>query len=162
MVARRIETASSSRFVPPIATHVPVTQTSIPEPASSTHLTPPSTRATVALQDSLHYLYFMARHHLCHLLNIPPLAWYDTVPPPVVEQAIARQAVMSVIKGVAQTRMTREEGWEDWEGAFAETSAVEGSDRTSSETEVRALWSSLVGRSWNDGQEGEQVSVELE
>jgi len=162
MVARRIESASSSRFVPPMATHVPVTQTSTPEPASSTYLTPPGTRATVALQDSLHYLYFMARHHLCHLLNIPPLAWYDTVPPPVVEQVVARQAVISVIKGVAQTRMTREEGWEDWEGAFAETSAVEGSDRTPSETEVRALWSSLVGRSWNDGQEGEQVSVELE
>jgi len=162
MVARRTETASapSSRTVPPI------TRIHLPEPASvpeavPTVLAPPRDRATTALQDSLHYLYFMARHHLCHLLDAPPLAWYDTFPPPVIEQTVAREAVMSVVKGVAQARLDREEGWEGWEGAFAETTTVEG-ERDAMEIEMRGLWSSAVGRSWEDGPAGEHVSVELE
>jgi len=162
MVARRIESdpGSSSRTVPPI------TRIHLPEPASITDtppavLMPPKDRATTALQDSLHYLYFMARHHLCHLLDTPPLAWYDTFPPPVIEQTVAREAVMSVVKGVAQARLDREEGWEGWEGAFADTVTVEG-EREAMETELRGLWSSAVGRSWDDGPAGEHVSVELE
>jgi hypothetical protein len=104
----------------------------------------------------------MTRHHLCHLLDAPPLAWYATIPPPVVEQAVAREAVMSVVKGVAQTRLDREEGWEDWDGAFAETASVEELERQALEAELRGLWSSSLGRSWQDGPVGEQVSVELE
>jgi hypothetical protein len=69
---------------------------------------------------------------------------------------------MSVVKGVAQTRLAREEGWEDWQGVFDEVSTVAASERQARESEVRALWSSLVGRSWNEGQEGDHVSVELE
>lgn len=104
----------------------------------------------------------MARHHLCHLLDAPPLVWYATIPPPVVEQAVAREAVMSVVKGVAQVRSDREEGWESWDGAFAETAVVEGLERPALETELRGLWSSSLGRPWEDGPVGEQVSVELE
>ena len=162
MVARRTESApaSSSTAVPPI------TRIHMPEPASVIDtspavLMPPRDRATTALQDSLHYLYFMARHHLCHLLDATPLAWYDTFPPPVIEQAVAREAVMSVVKGVAQARLDREEGWEGWEGAFAETTTVQ-SERQVMETELRGLWSSAAGRSWEDGPTGEHVSVELE
>jgi hypothetical protein len=162
MVARRVDSASasSSRKVPPI------TRIHLPEQASTPEAVPavlplPRDRATTALQDSLHYLYFMARHHLCHLLDAPPLGWYDTFPPPVIEQTVAREAVMSVVKGVAQARLEREEGWEGWEGAFAETMAVEG-EREAIETELRGLWSSAVGRPWEDGPAGEHVSVELE
>jgi hypothetical protein len=80
----------------------------------------------------------------------------------LVEQAVAREAVMSVVKGVAQVRLDREEGWEDWDGAFAETVYVEGLERQGLETELRGLWSASLGRSWQDGPVGEQVSVELE
>jgi len=68
---------------------------------------------------------------------------------------------MSVVKGVAQARLDREEGWEGWEGAFAETTTVQ-SERQVMETELRGLWSSAAGRSWEDGPTGEHVSVELE
>jgi hypothetical protein len=162
MVARRIETGSSSETVPPITRiHLPE-PSAIPDASSSRLMLPPRDRATTALQDSLHYLYFMARHHLCHLLDAPSLAWEDTIPPPVVRQAVAREAVMSVVKGVAQARLAREEGWEDWEGSFDETATVEALDREGMETEMRGLWSSAVGRSWADGSAGEAVSVELE
>jgi hypothetical protein len=69
---------------------------------------------------------------------------------------------MSVLNGVAQTRSSREEGWENWRGAFEEVATLEKIERSATESEVRALWSSLVGRSWKDGIEGEQVAVELE
>lgn len=163
MVARRIESASAStsRTVPPITRiHLPE-QASTPESAAPA-LTPPRDRATTALQDSLHYLFFMARHHLCHLLDALPLAWYDAIPPPVVEQKVAREAVMSVVKGVAQVRYDREEGWEGWEQAFADVATAQSLEKDVMETELRGLWSSAVGRSWEDGSAGEHVSVELE
>ena len=161
MVARRNEVASSSRNIPPI-TRIHAHEQTPRADAPPSHLMPPRDQTTTALQDSLHYLFFMARHHLCHLLDAPPLAWDDTIPPPVVPQAVAREAVKSVVKGVALARATREEGWEAWDRAFDPTETVEDLKRGELEGEMLALWASAVGRPWEDGSAGEQVCVELE
>jgi hypothetical protein len=162
IVARRIESSTPLRSTPSISQSDHVIHEIRPTASSSHSFNPPSDRATVALHDSLHYLFFLARHHLCCLLGSVPLAWQDTYPPPIIEQATARQAVMSVLNGVAQTRSSREEGWENWRGAFEEMATLEKTEWSATESEIRALWSSLVGRPWKDGYEGERVSVELE
>lgn len=120
----------------------------------------PRDRTSIALRDSLHYLYFLARHHLCALLGSTPLAWHGTVPPPVVDQAAAEQAVKSVLKGVA--RASREEGWESWERAFEDVNTAGKNGRSEVENQVRALWASSLGRGWADGLAGNAVAVELE
>lgn len=162
LVARRSESATLFERRRPT---IPSRSTTPPAPESSTPNVPlpaATTRATTALHDSLHYLFFIARHHLCQFLDAPLLAWHDTVPPPVVEQAVAQEAVSSVIRGVAQPRLSREEGWEDWEGLFETVDSLTAKAREHNESEARALWSSRVGRSWKDGDAGETVDVELE
>lgn len=123
---------------------------------------PPRDRANIALRDSLHYLYFVARHHLCLLLDSKPIAWSDTVPPPVIDQSAARLAVMSVIRGVAQIRMNREEGWEEWERAFDSSEAVLTEDRSQTEGQMKAAWAGIVGTAWSEGAAGNGVTVDLE
>jgi len=123
----------------------------------------------MALRDSIHYLLFTARHHLCHLISAPVLRWEEMVPPPTIEQAKAREAVMTVVRVFAEQQRDREEGWERWESAF------EGDDlagltqqwvnlggREVIEQEVRELWASRIGRIWKDGEEGETVTIEFE
>jgi hypothetical protein len=162
LVARRTESATGSdrrrQASVPRPSNIPAAEASTtPRPLAT-----PSNRATTALHDSLHYLFFVARHHLCHLLDAPVLAWHDTVPPPVVEQAVAQEAVISVIRGIAQPRLTREEGWEGWEGLFDDAGFWAGKAREGIESEVKALWSSRIGRNWREGDVGETVDVELE
>lgn len=138
--------------------------TDAPTTVDSTEATlrPPRDRTSIALQDSLHYLYFIARHHLCLLLDAQPLVWGETVPPPLIDQEVAEQAVKSVIKGVAQTRMGREEGWEEWEQAFTMAESIIARGRSALEDEIRARWSDSVGRPWSDDKRGNEVPVELE
>ena len=131
-------------------------------PSGSQSLPAARGRASVALQDSLHYLYFIARHHLCLLLDSRPLGWDETIPPPVVDQSSARLAVMSVIRGVAQTRMSREEGWEEWERAFDSVDAVLVEEREALEKSMKGMWASATGRAWSAEVAGNQVTVDLE
>lgn len=167
LVARRSDMMSRTNsrrphpILPPIIPQEQQPITTIP--STPQPLPPARGRASVALQDSLHYLYFIARHHLCLLLDSPPLGWHDTVPPPVVDQSTARLAVMTVVRGVAQTRMSREEGWEEWERAFDSAEAILVEDRVGSERIMKGIWASASGRAWSDEPaRNQEVTVDLE
>lgn len=69
---------------------------------------------------------------------------------------------MTVVRGVAQTRMTREEGWEEWERAFDGVEAILVEDRAALEGSAKGIWASTTGRAWSDEAAGNRVSVELE
>jgi hypothetical protein len=168
LVARPI---SPSVATIPATSGPSITAQAVPQPAPSASI--PSrlvmNRNTVALQDTIHYLLFASRHHLAHLLGSDPLAWDDTYPAPVVEQSVARDGVMSVVRAFASERSTREEGWEAWEKAFEgdyefslEVAWEDGGGRSGMEREIKSLWASRVGRNWQDGEDGERVVVELE
>lgn len=117
----------------------------------------------LALLDATHYLLFTARHHLFCLLALPPLAWDHTVPPPVVPRAIARQAVMAVVKLFAE-----QHGWTDWERAFeleeddAQKQIWTDRGRDGLQAEIKNIWLPRVGRQWTDTPRGETVAVEIE
>lgn len=129
--------------------------TAVARPAQST------SHEGQALLDSIHYLLFTARHHLFHLLGRRPLGWYETVPPPLVEQATAREAIMSVIRTVIDARTEEERSdWLHWEGAFDDVNQHGEVDVESVEQEVRSLWRGRVGREWSD--KGQSVEVEIE
>lgn len=134
-------------------------------PSTITHagsLPTPHSRNSIALQDSLHYLYFIARHHLCCLLGAKPLDWYDAVPPPVVSQSTAQDAVKSVIRGVAEPRAASEEGWEGWEGVFENIVVDVSASRSEVEHEIKGLLTGRLGRPWMDNESGNRITVELE
>lgn len=163
LVARRSESATPIQpRAQSTASRGAAAQVSDVSSAFTHPLSAPLDRATIAFHDSLHYLFFLARHHLCHLLDAPPLAWHDTVPQPIVEQATAQQAVISIIRGIAQPRSTREEGWEGWEGLFDDIQSLTPTTREERESQIKSLWSSRIGRPWREGDEGEDVAVELE
>lgn len=91
------------------------------------------------------------------------------VPPPIIEQGNAREAVMSVVRAYAEQRLDLNGSWRSWEGAFEgddlagleeEWKRVGG--RESVERELKEIWVSRVGRKWRDGDEGESVVVEME
>lgn len=119
-----------------------------------------------ALLDSIHYLLFTARHHLFHLLGREPLKWADTVPPPLVDQAIAREAVMSVLRTVVDARPAEERRvWRGWEEAFGDDHDAGvgcSGDRDGLEEEVRSIWRDRVGRVWDKSDKGQIVDVEIE
>lgn len=124
---------------------------------------------SLALSDSIHYLLFTSRHHLFSLLGLEPLKWENTVPPPVVSQSEAREAVLSVVKAYAAHRDTTEEGWDNWELAFAEDSDDglkrvwdETGQRHGIEREINDLWSCLLNRNWSNRDVGEKAEVEIE
>ena len=125
---------------------------------------PPPSRNSQAMDDSVHFTLFMIRHHLCHLLDAPPLEWDAMVPPPVVDRKTAREAVISVIRPFAAQQEDRDEAWDEWAKAFEEDDAVDWREkrRTDIEKEVMSLWSSRVGRAWRETPSGEQAQVELE
>lgn len=117
----------------------------------------------LALLDATHYLLFTARHHLSCLLAFPPLAWDQTIPPPVVSREIARQAVMGAVKLFAE-----QYGWADWERAFVleqedqQKQAWADRGRNGIQAEIKDIWQSRVGREWSEGPQGEMVAVEIE
>lgn len=124
---------------------------------------------SLALSDSIHYLLFTSRHHLFSLLSLEPLKWGNTVPSPVVSQSEAREAVLSVVKAYAAHRDTTEEGWENWELAFAEGGDDdlkriwnETGQRHGIEKEINDLWSGLLNRNWSNRDVGEKAEVEIE
>ena len=132
--------------------------------ASVPQVIPPTSRNSQAMDDSVHFTLFMIRHHLCHLLDAPPLEWDAMVPPPVVDRKTAREAIISVIRPFAAQQEDRDEAWEGWAKAFEEDDAVcwQEKRRTDVEKEVMSLWSSRVGRAWRETPSGEQAQVELE
>ncbi|KAK4687755.1 hypothetical protein P7C73_g2367, partial [Tremellales sp. Uapishka_1] len=161
LVARPILSAQSSSSTTTVTAAVPDAPAA--DQATGSDVTPSS----LALNDSIHYLLFVSRHHLCKLLSTPPLAWIDTVPPPLFPQRYARNAVMSVVRVYADDRGSREEGWEGWEDAFEDDEDVEGggirdSGRKETETLIMKLWASRVGRNWKEGADGESVMIELD
>lgn len=120
-------------------------------------------RNTQAIADTLHFTLFLVRHHLCVLLGTTPLAWDDVVPKPTVDQAIAKAAVMSVLRSYVTLQGGRDESWENWELAFEdERDITSDTERHKVIDEVKAIWSERVGRHWRDGPAGEQVEIELE
>ncbi|ORY28318.1 hypothetical protein BCR39DRAFT_535499 [Naematelia encephala] len=164
LVARRIATQSR----PSMSAAQSYRSTAAP-PSAQVETTPsfvlssntPTTATISALADTVHYLLFTARHHLCHLLSIPPLAWDATTPKPVVGQSKAQQAVMSVVRTFSEARQGSLEGWE----AAFENDAEDiwnKLGRAGIEAEVRELWMNNVGRIWNEGEDGEVVTVELD
>ncbi|OCF36425.1 hypothetical protein I316_01674 [Kwoniella heveanensis BCC8398] len=122
---------------------------------------------SLALTDTIHYLLFTSRHHLFRLLNLDPLRWDDMVPPPVISQEKAREAVMSVVKTFAAQTDHAEVGREQWEHAFegddeASVKVVwEKRGRDGVEREIRATWRSVTGRPMADHGE-ETVHVEVD
>ncbi|WVQ98951.1 hypothetical protein IAU59_006083 [Kwoniella sp. CBS 9459] len=124
---------------------------------------------SLALSDSIHYLLFTSRHHLFCLLGLEPLQWQDTVPPPVIPQDKAREAVISVVRTFAahSAAVDGDEGWKKWEEAF------EGDDedslkgvweklgRDGLEDQIRSAWQSTTGKTWTELGE-EKVDVEVD
>lgn len=166
LVARPIRPSARSSRPSPSRTPIPPSPIATqPTPQSTNHQQ--FSRTHQALLDTTHYLLFITRHHLCHLLGYPPLKWEDTVPPPLYTQEKAELAVKSVIKGLAFELSSREEGWEVWEKVFVEyehvLSGFEGQETiASAEEDIKSLWSARVGRRWSESDEGETVVVEFE
>lgn len=164
LVAR--STGSPSR--PPLSRAMtgPVPAPEPPVIAAQTPQTSPSiNRNTQALSDTVHFVLFLIRHHLCHLLSIEVLAWDDVYPKPVVDQSTAKTAVMSVIRGFASLDEDRNEAWSGWEKGFEEENTFadwNDANRAEMESEAKSLWSERLGRQWSESPLGEQVQVELE
>lgn len=148
--------------------------TAIPIPAaqeveSSTSRRTPLAPEAQALLDTIHYLLFTARYHLFRLIGRGPLRWNDTVPPPVVNQAVAREAVMSVIRTVVDAQAEDDRVvWAEWERAFdgddeeAVKRVLGEVSREGMEREIQAIWRNRVGREWEDSDKGQIVDVEIE
>lgn len=144
---------------------------SVPSPAVASTAGPvpsvsasPISRNAQALDDTVHFTLFMIRHHLCHLLGAAPLEWNDMIPPPVVDQETAREAIISVIAPFAAQREDRDEGWEGWRKAYEKEDTFDWHDQKRNEiqNEIKGLWSGRIGRAWQEGPVGEQAQVELE
>jgi hypothetical protein len=154
----------------PVPSDVPAPEPSIAATVeAATHLS--SARPeTQALVDSIHYLLFTARHHLFHLLGREPLAWSDTVPPPVVDQAIAREAIMSVVRTIVTARPAEERSlWAEWEMAFDgdDQAALartwrQADSRDAIERDIQVVWKERVGKAWADNEDEQVVEVEIE
>jgi hypothetical protein len=123
---------------------------------------PGRARRSQALVDTIHYLLFMARYHLCRLTDVVPLEWHDTVPPPTIEHSVAKEAIMSVVATYAEQFQNRQEGWEDWQKVFAEEGDLSTTEISDLEADVRSLWVQATGRTWKDGPAGETAPVEME
>ncbi|OXC69167.1 hypothetical protein AYX13_02110 [Cryptococcus neoformans] len=166
LVARRVQTTSVIQMSDPIDSSALGPQPSAPAaPAVSNS----NSVNSLALSDSIHYLLFTSRHHLFSLLSLEPLKWGNTVPSPVVSQSEAREAVLSVVKAYAAHRDTTEEGWENWELAFAEGGDDdlkriwnETGQRHGIEKEINDLWSGLLNRNWSNRDVGEKAEVEID
>ncbi|KAL7424240.1 hypothetical protein Q5752_001826 [Cryptotrichosporon argae] len=117
----------------------------------------PQSLETTALRDSVHYLLFLARHHLCLFLDAAPLKWEHAVPPPTVSMELAQDAVVSVIRGLAAKDAGRSESWDGWERAF---DGVREIVREEVESEVRQVWATATAKTWGD--DGGQVAVEVD
>lgn len=118
------------------------------------------TRQTVAISETVHYLLFMARHHLCCLIDLAPMKWDEMVPAAIISQSAARIGVMSVMRTLAADNQERQEGWEQWERAFDDEAALLSESDT--DDTIKGLWSAQAGKAYTDAPEGEMVSVELE
>ncbi|KAK8869583.1 hypothetical protein IAR55_000150 [Kwoniella newhampshirensis] len=172
LVARRVGyTTPLPRFTDPMETIV------TPQQAAPTESMPTATSSsssslsinTLALNDTIHYLLFTARHHLLLLLGDEPLKWDDMVPHPVTPMHQAREAVMSVVRMFAEERSNREEGWEDWERAFEGDEEEELREiweqlggREAVKKEIEILWATGLGRNWTDKGDGEHADIELD
>ncbi|WWD16155.1 hypothetical protein CI109_100580 [Kwoniella shandongensis] len=177
LVARRVGYMTPlPRFTNPMESAVPSTQAppaqSLPTAAASSSSSSSSSSVsinTLALYDTIHYLLFTARHHLLVSLGNEPLKWDDVVPKPTIPMHEAREAIMSVVRTYADERNAREEGWEDWEGAF-EGDEEEGlkevwaklGGREGVEKELKVLWATGLGRNWTEKEDGEKAEVELD
>ncbi|WVF71961.1 hypothetical protein IAT40_006771 [Kwoniella sp. CBS 6097] len=159
----------ATTFPPALNTVPPITQLdSFPVPVSAS-VYGGGNRSSVnslALSDTIHYLLFTSRHHLFKLLNLDPLKWDDTVPPPIISQDKARRAVMSVVR-IFAAESQADDGWGRWEEAFegddeANLKGVwEKLGRDGLEKEIGDIWVSTVGRIWaTEGEE--QVDVEVD
>ena len=160
LVARR--RPSSQRPMPlPLPQFAPVPHT--PQPSASSRPTvKPQDRISRALQDTVHYVLFLARRHLCLFVGHNPLKWEDTIPPPVVEEAMARSAVMSVVRAIASDQ--GEGVWRECEKAFEEDAEVvwDVLGRSGVEEELKLMWKTTLGKYFTPGTRGEIVIVEFE
>ncbi|KGB79654.1 hypothetical protein I307_03048 [Cryptococcus deuterogattii 99/473] len=166
LVARRAQATPIIQLPNPIDSSALGPQPSVP---AAHAVSSDSSVNSLALSDSIHYLLFTSRHHLFSLLGLEPLKWENTVPPPVVSQSEAREAVLSVVKAYAAHRDTTEEGWDNWELAFAEDSDDglkrvwdETGQRHGIEREINDLWSCLLNRNWSNRDVGEKAEVEID
>lgn len=158
---------SKSSAPPPSITEIPAPTSSTPSnnneaaPTSASATAPspapqPSATAT-ALADTIHYLLFAAREHLCALLGTQNLAWEDMYPAPTVERREAREAVASVLRSLAPGA-----GWEAvLEGDDGDLESVWTSlTHKGMLAEVESLWKSATGRLF--AAEGDSTAVEFD
>lgn len=127
-----------------------------PTRTASPPATQPSATAA-ALADTVHYLLFAAREHLCALLGQPNIAWDDMHPAPTVERRVAREAVASVLRSMAPGS-----GWEAvLEGDDGDLRAVwTGLGEKGVRSEIESLWKTATGRPY--AAEGDSTPVEFD
>lgn len=128
----------------------------VPTPTPTPTRQPSSTSAdAVALTDTIHYLLFTCREHLCAILGRPPLAWENTYPAPVISRPEAREAILSVVRAYAG---------DDWAAVIASEEGLEQTwedlGREIITEEVSGYWISLVGREYATA--GDVAPIELE
>ncbi|EIW70059.1 hypothetical protein TREMEDRAFT_29901 [Tremella mesenterica DSM 1558] len=167
-IVARASTKSRASFAGniPLPRPSPILNAPSPNPRTS-GTTQWQSVAEVALTESIHYLLFMARHHLCHLMNTKPLRWQETIPSPLVSQEAARLGVMSVIRGFASHHQSRQEGWDNWEGVFLgeSESGLKGvweRGREVIQKEIKDLWAGHMGKTMSDDPEGNIISIEYD
>ncbi|WRT67357.1 uncharacterized protein IL334_004328 [Kwoniella shivajii] len=176
LVARRIPVTPlpTGGIMPSNLTEFPLpsqpipSTTFLPSPTPTSTATFPiaSTVNSLALGDTIHYLLFTSRHHLFSLLGLDTLKWEDMIPPPIITQDKAREGITSVVKSFALERASREEGWENWQGAFEGDTiddlkkVWETVKRDGVEKQIRSFWSTATGKNMIEGEEKVQVEVD--
>ncbi|EJT50385.1 hypothetical protein A1Q1_00363 [Trichosporon asahii var. asahii CBS 2479] len=118
---------------------------------------PQPSATAAALADTVHYLLFAAREHLCALLGQQNIAWDDMHPAPTVERRVAREAVASVLRSMAPGS-----GWEAvLEGDDGDLRAVwTGLGEKGVRSEIESLWKTATGRPY--AAEGDSTPVEFD
>jgi hypothetical protein len=117
---------------------------------------PPASATPLA--DTVHYLMFAAREHMCVIVGRPVLAWEETDPKPTVSRAEAYEAILTVVRAHAGDQ------WADALQADGDKAAIERAyvaiGRDIAMAEVKYLWRALVGREY--GEKGATTQVEFE
>lgn len=117
----------------------------------------PQSATAAALADTVHYLLFAAREHLCALLGQQNIAWNDMHPAPTIERSVAREAVASVLRSMAPGS-----GWEAvLEGDDGDLRSVwTGLGEKGVRSEIESHWKTATGRPF--AAEGDSTPVELD
>ncbi|ORX33783.1 hypothetical protein BD324DRAFT_638558 [Kockovaella imperatae] len=131
-------------------------------PSSPIQRSTPQNRHSRALEDTVHFLLFLARRHLCLFLGRDPINWEDMIPPPVVEETMARSAIISVVRAIAFEQ--GENVWVECQKAFEEDQEAtwKSLGRRGLEEELKLMWKANLGREWLEGPIGETVFVEFD